>query len=296
MTSVEEFINQHDCILLDGAMGTELMNAGLESGDPPEPWNVDRPEIILGVHKSYLDVGAQIILTNSFGGNRFRLAFHEMENRVGELNVAAAKIARQAVEATKATALVAGSIGPTGQIMEPVGTLNFEEAQQAFAEQAAALEAGGADLLWIETMSDLAEVDAAYKGARSSTTLPIAITMTFDTRGHTMMGVTPEQALQALSQLELVAYGGNCGNGPAEIEGVIRAMQAAGPNKPLIAKSNAGIPKMVDLKVVYDGTPEVMGTHAGHVHELGAKLIGGCCGSTPIHLKAMAEALSDCLS
>ncbi|MFP3852997.1 MAG: betaine--homocysteine S-methyltransferase [Anaerolineales bacterium] len=292
MNPFEDLIAQHECILLDGAMGTLLMEAGLEAGDPPEPWNVERPDVIMNIHKSYLKMGAKIILTNSFGGNRFRLAFHDNADRVEELNKAAAEVARQAVEDADEPALVAGSIGPTGAIMYPVGGLNFDEARSAFGVQAAALEAGGADLIWIETMSDLKEVDAAYQGARESTDLPIAVTMTFDTNGRTMMGVTPEQAYEALAAKDLVAFGANCGNGPEEIEGVIAKMSAQKPDRPLIAKSNAGIPKMVDLEVVYSGTPEVMREHAARVRELGASLIGGCCGSTPEHIQAMAKALN----
>ena len=294
MTSLEQLLADHECLLLDGAMGTELMNAGLEAGDPPEPWNVEQPDVILNIHNSYLETGAQIILTNSFGGNRFRLAFHDNADRVDELNKAAAEVARQAVAAADHPALVAGSIGPTGAIMYPVGGLDFDEAKAAFGAQAAALESGGADLIWIETMSDLKEVEAAYLGARESTSLPIAATMTFDTNGRTMMGVTPEQAFEALAAMDLVAFGANCGNGPEEIETVIAKMKAMGPDRPLIAKSNAGIPKMVKLEVVYSGTPEVMRQHASTVRQLGASLIGGCCGSTPVHLQAMAEALDDC--
>ena len=286
-------IREQDRPLLgDGAMGTLLIEAGLESGEAPEPWNVNRPEKILAIHQAYLQAGAQMILTNSFGASRYRLAMHDLQDQVDELNQAAARLARQAVEASDHPALAAGSIGPSGQMLAPLGTLTFEQARDAFAEQASALAEGGVDLLWIETMSDLAEVRAAVDGARAATDLPIAVTMTFDTNGHTMMGVGPEDAAQALQELDLAAFGANCGNGPAEIEAVMEAMVSRSPKVPLIAKSNAGIPKMVGDQTVYDGTPHIMAEHAQRVRDIGARLIGGCCGSTPQHIQAMAEALN----
>jgi 5-methyltetrahydrofolate--homocysteine methyltransferase len=176
--------------------------------------------------------------------------------------------------------------------MQPLGTLTPESARDAFSEQAQALATGGAEILWIETMSDLAEVTAAIEGARSVSDLPLAVSMTFEARGHTMMGVNPLQALETLLKYEPFAVGANCGNGPAEIEGVIETMAAANPGIPLIAKSNAGVPKLVDQSIMYDATPEVMAEHALRARNLGARLIGGCCGSTPAHLRAMQEALS----
>src|SRR5690606_4563443 len=205
-------------LLLDGAMGTLLMEMGLTSGDPPEDWNVRYPERIEEVHRRYIDAGSRLILTNSFGGSRFRLKLHRLDNRVTELNRAAAGIARRAADAAPHKVLVAGSIGPTGELLEPLGAMSFDEAKAAFAEQAAALAEGGVDLLWVETMSDLEEVRAAVEGAREATDLPVAATMTFDTNRHTMMGVSPEQAVQALGKMGLVALGANCGNGPDEIE------------------------------------------------------------------------------
>ncbi|HQA67458.1 MAG TPA: homocysteine S-methyltransferase family protein, partial [Aggregatilineales bacterium] len=157
--------------------------------------------------------------------------------------------------------------------------------------QAAALEAGGVDVLWIETMSDLQEVRAAVEGARQASSLPIVVTMTFDTRGFTMMGVSPAAAVDALQEMGLVAFGGNCGNGPAEIEGVIKAMHERNPEAVLVAKSNAGIPEMIGGEISYSGTPAVMAEHAVRIVELGARIIGACCGSTPEHIRAMREAL-----
>ena len=291
MNVFERLLSTRDYLLADGAMGTLLMAAGLTSGHAPELWNVENPDTIRGAHRAYIEAGADIFLTNSFGGNRFRLVRHGLDGRVSELNRAAAQLARAEADAAGRLVVVGGSMGPTGEMFAPLGTLSFEAARDAFAEQAAALAEGGVDVIWIETMSDVQEVRAAFEGARSVTDLPIVTTMTFDTHGRTMMGVTPAQALEALRALGPAALGGNCGNGPAEIEGVIQAMRAADPDVPLVAKSNAGLPKYVDGELTYDATPEVMARHALRVRELGAKIIGGCCGSTPDHIRAMAEAL-----
>jgi 5-methyltetrahydrofolate--homocysteine methyltransferase len=287
-----ELLAEEGVLLLDGAMGTTLMEMGLGAGNPPEEWNVLFPERIEAVHREYVEAGARLLLTNSFGGNRFRLELHGLEERVLELNRAAAENARRAADSAPQRVVVAGSMGPTGALFEPLGTLTFDEAKAAFAEQAAGLAAGGAALLWVETMSDLEEVRAAVAGAREATDLPIAATMTFDTNRHTMMGVSPEQAVAALGELGLVALGANCGNGPDEIEEVIARMQALGPAVPLIAKANAGIPHLHGGELVYDGTPALMGAYAGHVRDLGASLIGGCCGNTPEHIRQMAAALA----
>jgi len=291
MNIFEQLLSTRDYLLADGAMGTLLMDAGLTSGQSPERWNVERPEAIRGAYRAYVEAGSDIFLTNSFGGSRFRLKLHGLDGRVSELNRAAAQLARAEAEAAGRPVAVGASMGPTGELFEPMGSLTFDAARDAFAEQAAALAEGGADVLWIETMSDVQEVRAAFEGARSVTDLPIVTTMTFDTHGRTMMGVTPAQALETMRELGATALGGNCGNGPAEIEGVIRAMHAADPSVALVAKSNAGLPKYVDGEIVFDATPDVMARHALRVRALGAKIIGGCCGNTPDHIRAMAEAL-----
>jgi len=301
-------------IVADGGMGTMLMEAGLLFGDPPEQWNVlpDKQQHIRAVHRGYLDAGAQIILTNSFGGSPFRLKLHNLQDQVFELNRAAAELAR--TEAGTSV-VVAGSLGPSGELFEPMGALTYAAAVAGFAAQAAGLAAGGADVLWVETMSDLNEVRAAVAGARQAAPdLPVVATMTFDTRGFTMMGVSPADAVAALSELGLAAFGGNCGNGADEIEGVIYGMrqaieargfglEASGQESattsrksqassfPLVAKSNAGVPEVVDGRAVYSGTPEIMGSYARRVRALGATIIGACCGSTPAHVRAIADAL-----
>jgi 5-methyltetrahydrofolate--homocysteine methyltransferase len=282
--------HHHSPLLADGGMGTMLMNAGLLFGDPPEQWNVlpDKRQHVRAIHRGYLDAGAQIILTNSFGGTPFRLKLHNLQGQTFELNRAAAELAR----AEAGERVVAGSIGPSGELFEPMGALTYDAAVEGFAAQVAGLAAGGVDVLWIETMSDLNEVRAAVQGARrAAPNLPIVATMTFDTRGFTMMGVSPAEAVEALGALGLAAVGGNCGNGPAEIEAVIYAMHEARPDIPLIAKSNAGMPEIVDGQAVYSGTPDVMADYARRVRAFGATIVGACCGSTPAHIRAMHQAL-----
>jgi 5-methyltetrahydrofolate--homocysteine methyltransferase len=279
-------------ILADGAMGTMLFGAGLQFGDPPEAWNVSNSEVVRRVHRGYLDAGSRIVMTNTFGGNRLRLRLHGLDPRVSELNRTAAILLRAEVDAAGGGALVAGDIGPTGEIMAPLGTLDEDEAVDVFAEQAAALIAGGVDLIWIETMSHLSEIGAAIRGARrASAGIPIIATMTFDTRGFTMMGVSPEQAARSLIEAGADAVGGNCGNGPDELLPVIEKMHAVAPDAILVAKSNAGMPELIDMRAVYKADPPTMAEAGLGFRAAGARIVGACCGSTPAHLAAMAAAL-----
>ncbi len=292
MNSLDKLLETGNPILLDGAMGTMLMNAGLESGDSPELWNIDYPERIAAVHRDYIQAGSQIILTNSFGGTRPRLDMHNIGDRTLELNRAAAKIARAEADAAPHTVAVAGSMGPTGQLLEPMGTLTFDDAKDAFAKQAQGLLEGGVDIFWIETMSDLNEVKAAVAGIRSASDLPISATMSFDTNRHTMMGVSPAKAIEALSPLDIRFIGANCGTGSDELEEAVQAMSEVNPDIMLVGKANAGIPQMTASgDVVYNGSPELMAQYARNISEIGATLIGGCCGSGPEHIRAMADAL-----
>jgi len=271
-----------------------LFAAGLQFGDPPEMWNLALPQgsMVRQIHRAYLDAGARIILTNTFGGNRLRLSLHGNEGHVGEVNQMAAVLARAEIDAASGSALVAGDIGPTGSLMFPMGLLEFDEAVDVFAEQARALVAGGVDVIWIETMSDLEEIHAAITGVRRvAPEIPIIATMTFDTRGHTMMGVPPERAVLALAEWGANAIGGNCGNGPDELIPVVAKMRAVAPDVILVGKSNAGMPELVDMKAVYRAEPSVMADYALEIRAAGATIIGGCCGSTPAHLAAMAAAL-----
>jgi len=293
VTTWQELVETGRPIIADGAMGTMLMTQGLEFGDPPELWNVEHPEIIRRVHRGYLESGANVILTNTFGGSRMRLELHGRQDRVAQLNRTAALLARVEVDQAAHPAIVAGDIGPSGQIMAALdGTLEPEAAREAFGEQAAALAAGGVDVFWVETMSDISEIVAAIQGAHDAAPdKPIIATMSFDTRGHTMMGVSPEQAAAALLEAGAAAIGGNCGNGPEELVPVLERMHAAYPNAILVAKANVGIPRLVNLEVDYGGTPETMAGFATQFRGAGATVIGACCGSTPAHLQAMAEAL-----
>jgi 5-methyltetrahydrofolate--homocysteine methyltransferase len=286
-------VEQNRTIVADGAMGTMLFANGLMFGDPPEVWNLSKPDIVRRIHRGYLDAGSQIVMTNTFGGNRMRLSLHGLQDRVAELNQTAAILLRSEAEAAGGTALVAGDIGPSGAILAPTGTLDYDEAVDIFAEQAAALVAGGVDLIWIETMSDLNEIKAAIEGVRRvSPGIALITTMTFDTRGHTMMGVSPEQALAHLTAWGADAIGGNCGNGPDELVSVVQRMHAAGPTVPLVAKSNAGMPELVDMRAVYRASPEVMAAAAIEMRDGGATIIGGCCGTTPKHLEQIAATVA----
>jgi methionine synthase I (cobalamin-dependent) len=294
MDRLIEFLAASPAVLGDGAMGTMLQAAGLTTGGSPEEWNITHPEAVRAIHQGYVDAGAQVIETNSFGGTSFRLALHNYQDRVREFNIAAARLAREVADAAGRPVMVAGSVGPTGEILYPLGTRQPEEVEAAFAEQAAALADGGVDFLLIETMSALEEVEAALKGARAAVELPIAVTMTFDTNFRTMMGVKPVQALNALYALGVRAIGANCGNGPQEIERVIGEMAAAKPGDVfLIAQSNAGLPKYdsATKQIHYDGTPDVMADYALKMKSLGIRYIGACCGSTPAHIAAIRAAL-----
>jgi methionine synthase I (cobalamin-dependent) len=293
MPIIQDLVDKNGYVVTDGAMGTVLFAAGLEQGDPPELWNLKYPDRVADVHQAYLQAGSQILLTNTFGGTRLRLALHNAQSQVAQANHAAAEILRKVVKQSGKDVIVAGDIGPTGEVLAPYGELAFQDAKDAFKEQAAALISGGVDLIWIETMSDLEEVRAAVEGTREvSMNIPIVTTMTFDTHGRTMMGVTPEQAFETLTSFGVEALGGNCGNGPEEIIEVITKMRAIDQETILVAKANAGIPELVQGKAVYRASPETMADYAIQSYQAGARVIGACCGSTPDHISAIAESLS----
>jgi 5-methyltetrahydrofolate--homocysteine methyltransferase len=288
------FLEAYPFILGDGAMGTMLQAAGLVEGGLPEEWNASHPESVRAIYQGYVDAGAQVITANSFGGNRYRLAREGLEGRLHELDMAGARLAREVAAAAAHPVLVAGSMGPTGEILVPLGSLDPEDAETAYAEQAAVLAEGGVDFILIETMSALEEVEAAVRGAMRATDLPVAVTMTFDTNFRTMMGVRPTAALKAIRSLGVRVIGANCGNGPTEIERVVSEMVAARPEDVLlVAQSNAGLPKVdpASGQMQYDGTPEVMASYALKMRDLGVRYIGACCGSTPAHIRAMDIAL-----
>ncbi len=286
-------LNSRPWMLADGATGTNYFQMGLMSGDAPEMWNVEHADRVRTLHRQFIEAGADIVLTNTFGGNRHRLKLHDGQTRVRELNMAAVKNARAEADAfTSRQIFVAGSIGPTGEIYMPVGTFPFEEGVSAFAEQAAALKEAGADVLWIETMSGEEELRAAVEGAATAG-LPIVTTMSFDTNGRTMMGITPTAfgALASSLSTQPVAIGANCGVGASELIATVMGITAARPDAHVVAKGNCGVPQYRDGHIHYTGTPELMADYARIALDAGARIIGGCCGTSPEHLASMRQAL-----
>ncbi len=291
---LSRLLSQRDWLLADGATGTNLFNMGLMSGDAPELWNVDEPAKIRALYDGAVNSGSDIFLTNSFGGNASRLKLHNAQHRVAELNKAAAEIAREAADASGRDIVVAGSLGPTGELLVPVGPLTHASAVEMFEEAGAALLAGGADVLWVETISSEEEMRAAAE-ACANLNAPWCGTMSFDTAGRTMMGVTSTGLaafMKALPHAPL-AFGANCGVGASDLLRTMTGMVEAAEGANLIAKGNAGIPKYVEGHIHYDGTPELMGKYACLARDLGAKIIGGCCGTMPEHLVAMRRALEE---
>jgi methionine synthase I (cobalamin-dependent) len=292
---IQDIIRDKGWCVTDGATGSNFFGRGLEAGYPPELWCVERPEEVLWLHGEFLKAGADLILTNSFGANAPRLKLHKSEHRVREINKAAAQLARQAAaehaDACGREAVVAGSMGPTGELFTPMGELMHESTVAFFAEQAEALAEGGADLLWIETMSSTEEVAAAAEAGKQ-TGLPVAATLTFDTARRSMMGVTPTAYAAFATEIGLDLIGSNCGIGPAELMDSTTELLTADCGLPIIAKGNCGIPQYVDGEIHFHGSPELMAQYALHARDAGATVIGGCCGTTPEHLAAMVEALN----
>jgi 5-methyltetrahydrofolate--homocysteine methyltransferase len=278
-------------IVADGAMGTILQEVGLPTGASPEGWLMENPDPVRGVHRAYVEAGAELILTCTFGGTRARLERPGLADHVAEVNQRAAEIAR---EAAAGDAYVAGDIGPMGEFLAPMGKITYEQAVEMFAEQAAALARAGVDALYIETMSDLNEARAAVEGAQQvEAGIPIFATFSFDSHGRTNMGVSPEQAAEALLALGVDAFGANCGATLEMTEEAAAKMHETAPHMPIIVKPNAGRPHMVGREAVYDATPEDMAKYARSFVALGARIVGGCCGSTPAHIAAIAAAVKD---
>ena len=294
MSILETLLAEREWLLADGAMGTNLFDLGLAGGASGERWNLDAPEIIAAVHRGMVAAGADVILTNTFGANRCRLALHGLEGRAVEINRAGAEIARRIAEAAGRRIVVAGSIGPTGDVLEPLGERTRSEAVDAFTEQAEGLRSGGVDIAWIETMYAENELEAAMT-AVEGVGLPFVATMTFDTGGRTMMGIRPQDMprLEAFRSHHPLGVGANCGVGPAQLlDSVLGLVAGADPETLVIAKSNCGLPEIGDdMQVRYNGTPEIMADYACMARDAGARIIGGCCGTTASHLESMRDAL-----
>jgi 5-methyltetrahydrofolate--homocysteine methyltransferase len=291
--ALSKLLETRDWLLADGATGTNLFNMGLGAGDPPELWNVDHPDRIKKLYKLAVDAGSDIFLTNSFGGNASRLKLHNEQHRVRELNRVAAELGREVADASGRTIVVAGSVGPTGDIFEPMGTLTHASAVEMFHEQAEGLKEGGADVVWVETISAIEEFRATAE-AFALAYMPWCGTMSFDTAGRTMMGVTSADMVKMVEDLPSppIGFGANCGTGASDILRTVLGFGAQGTQRPIISKGNAGIPKFVHGHIHYDCTPKLMADYACLARDSGATIIGGCCGTMKEHLDKMYEALT----
>ncbi|MCG6903964.1 MAG: betaine--homocysteine S-methyltransferase [Rhodobacter sp.] len=292
--ALSKMLKTRDWILADGATGTNLFNMGLQAGDAPEFWNETEPDKIRALYSGAVDAGSDLFLTNSFGSNASRLKLHGAEARAFELSRLAAELGREIADASGRDVIVAGSMGPTGEIMAPMGSLTHEIAVEMFHQQAEGLKAGGADVLWVETISAPEEFKAAAEAAELAA-MPWVGTMSFDTAGRTMMGLTSAAMARMTERLshKPLAFGANCGVGASDLLRTVLGFVAAGSELPIVAKGNAGIPKYVDGHIHYDGTPELMADYAVLARDCGARIIGGCCGTMPEHLAKMREALEN---
>ncbi|HIE08636.1 MAG TPA: hypothetical protein EYP65_02170 [Armatimonadetes bacterium] len=280
-------------LLADGAMGTRLQGMGLPGGMPPELWNEERPEAVLQVHRSYIEAGSDIILTNTFGGNRRKMARYGLGERAFDLVRRGAELAREA--AGEAVAVL-GSTGPIGELLEPLGPLSLGEAREIYAEQVRALAEGGADAILFETFSDLEELKIALEVALESADLPVCLTMTFEENGVTVMGVPVEkfvEEIEGLGEERVVLIGANCSIGPVEMEGIAERLCKAARRLPVMVKPNAGRPRLVEGRTVYDATPEDFARSARRWVEAGVRVVGGCCGTTAEHIRALAGVVKE---
>jgi len=289
---LSQLIAEKGILLADGATGTNLFAMGLEAGEAPELWNEDQPDNIVKLHRDFVDAGSDIILTNSFGGTRHRLKLHHAQDRVFELNKKAAEIARRVADSSDRRIIVAGSVGPTGELLVPLGALTYDDAVAAFAEQIEGLKAGGADLAWIETMSAPDEIRAAAQAA-ADCDMPYVYTGSFDTAGKTMMGLHPKDISGVTSDIDQapIAVGANCGVGASDILASLLDISAADPSGRIIVKGNCGIPEFRGSEIFYSGTPPLMAEYTRLAIDAGATIIGGCCGTSCDHLRAMRQAI-----
>jgi 5-methyltetrahydrofolate--homocysteine methyltransferase len=292
--TIDDFLQERPWLLADGATGTNLFERGLTSGEAPDLWNEQRPDEIRRLHRDFVAAGADIILTNSFGANARRLKLHDADDRTHAINELAARHARAVVDEQVREIVVAGSVGPTGDLFAPLGELTEEAAVEVFAEQIEGLKDGGADVIWIETMSALEEMRAAATAA-SLVGMPYVVTASFDTAGSTMMGISPAAMADGTSHFRPapLAFGCNCGVGASDLVCSVLAMTEAFPDAVVVAKANCGIPVVKGETVSYSGTPELMAEYARLAVDAGARIVGGCCGTTATHLAAMRAALVD---
>ena len=283
-----------DWLLADGATGTNLFNMGLQAGDAPEFWNRDEPDNIRALYRGAVEAGSDLFLTNSFGANAARLKLHDAADQAYEFSRLAAALGREIADSAGRDIIVAGSVGPTGEIMGAAGTLGHESAVEIFEETGRGLMDGGADVLWVETISSPEEYRAAAQ-AFANLGAPWCGTMSFDTAGRTMMGVTTDNMVKMVDDLPNppIAFGANCGVGASDLLRTVLGFAATGTERALISKGNAGIPKYVDGHIHYDGTPDLMAEYAVMARDCGARIIGGCCGTMPEHLRAMRKALEN---
>jgi 5-methyltetrahydrofolate--homocysteine methyltransferase len=275
-------------LVADGATGTNYQNMGIEPGVAPEEWVVDAPDKVQELHRRFRDAGSDLVLTCSFGASSLRLADEALHGRAVEVNRRAAELAREAVGGD---VLVAGSLGPTGHLADPLGPLTRDLAVATFAEQARALTDGGVDLLVLETFFSLDEGLWAVEGVQSASDLPLVVSYSFDQGTKTMMGLTPTQVVEAFAPLGIAAVGANCGKSLDETDLIVDELVAAADGLPLWVKPNAGVPRMVGDQVIYDAGPEDLAAHVARYVESGARVVGGCCGSTPEHVAAIASVL-----
>ena len=294
MNKFVERLNAGEILVADGATGSNLQKMGLKPGRPPEDLIIDSPDILLKLASSFVEVGSDIILTCTFGGTRMRMKDSKYQDRTPEVNIRAAEIARKAASARDGV-LVAGSMGPVGALIKPYGPLEAEEVKATFAEQARALTEGGVDLLLIETMFAFEETTAAFEGAKSVSDLPIVVSFSYDRGTRSMMGVKPKDVIKRYCEMGATLVGANCGTTLENMEAVVKEYAATIPDFPLWVKPNAGVPRM-DIETeqgIYDMTPEDMGIYARKYVELGAKVVGGCCGNSPEHVAAIARAVKN---
>jgi len=287
MHSFDDPLAERPVVIADGAAGTNYQDMGIEAGVAPEEWLFDAPDRVRELHRRFVEAGSDLVLTDSFGATAARLADGPLAGRATEVNVRAAELAREAVGEER---LVAGSIGPTGQLVEPFGALTREVCVQAYAEQSRALVQGGVDLLVLETFFTLEEAVWAVEGIQGVTDVPLVVSFSFDQGTRTMMGLSPTDVVAAIEPLGVAALGANCGRSLKDCDAIVTEFLAA-MSVPLWVKPNAGVPRIVGDAVVYDADPDTFADHVAGYAEQGARIVGGCCGSTPNHLAAVAAAI-----